>query len=176
MVLLELMWTFIKIGFASFGGMAMVPLINEEMISHGWMNLQEVVDIVAIAEMTPGSLGLNCATFVGIRVAGVWGAIAANLGVLTPTLTLCFAAAAFIERFKGNHYIESALYGVRPASLGMLLATALLLAGENYLSAHFVLWPSLVIGGLAALLLWKFKWSVPRVICISAVMGLLLVR
>lgn len=70
MILLELFWSFCKIGFTSFGGLSMVPLINSEMISHSWMTASEVSDIVAIAEMTPGPLGLNCATFAGIRVAG----------------------------------------------------------------------------------------------------------
>ena len=64
MILLELFWSFCKIGFTSFGGLSMVPLINSEMLSHGWMTLSEVSDIVAIAEVTPGPLG-NCATFAG---------------------------------------------------------------------------------------------------------------
>ena len=83
-VLFQLFWSFCQIGFTSFGGMSMVPLINDEMVSHGWMNVSEVSDIVAIAEMTPGPLGLNCATFAGIRVAGVAGAVCASLGVLSP--------------------------------------------------------------------------------------------
>ena len=65
MVLLELFISFLKIGFTSFGGLSMIPLITSEMTSHGWMTAAEVSDIVAIAEMTPGPLGLNCATFAG---------------------------------------------------------------------------------------------------------------
>ena len=63
MILWELFITFCKIGFTSFGGLSMVPLINSEMLGHGWMTATEVSDIVAIAEMTPGPLGLNCAIF-----------------------------------------------------------------------------------------------------------------
>ena len=63
MLSLELFLSFLLIGFTSFGGMSMIPLINDQMLSHGWMTAQEVADIVAIAEMTPGPLGLNCATF-----------------------------------------------------------------------------------------------------------------
>ncbi len=66
------------------GGISMVPLINNEMISHGWMTAEEVTDILAIAEMTPGPNGYNCATFAGLRTAGIPGALAANLGVLLP--------------------------------------------------------------------------------------------
>ena len=97
MILLELFWSFCKIGFTSFGGLSMVPLINSEMISHSWMTASEVSDIVAIAEMTPGPLGLNCATFAGIRVAGVAGAVCASLGVLSPTLLVCSIAGYGFE-------------------------------------------------------------------------------
>ncbi len=69
MVYLELFYVFAKIGFTSFGGMSMIPLVLEEMTLHGWMSSDEVTDLVAIAEMTPGPLGLNCATFV--RVEGL---------------------------------------------------------------------------------------------------------
>ena len=96
MVLLELFWSFLKIGFTSFGGLSMIPLITQEMLSHGWMTAAQVSDIVAIAEMTPGPMGLNCATFAGIRTAGLPGAVFANLGVLAPSLTLCVLAAVFL--------------------------------------------------------------------------------
>ena len=69
MIYLQLFWSFVKIGFTSFGGLSMVPLIRDEMLSHGWMTIDEVTDIVAIAEMTPGPLGYNSATFAGIRTA-----------------------------------------------------------------------------------------------------------
>ena len=75
MILLQLFWSFCKIGFTSFGGVSMLPLINSEMLSHQWMTAAEIADIVAIAEMTPGPMGLNCATFAGIRVAGLTGAL-----------------------------------------------------------------------------------------------------
>ena len=68
MIYIELFVSFLLIGFTSFGGMSMIPLINAEMLSHGWMTATEVSDIVAIAEMTPGPLGINCATFAGTRV------------------------------------------------------------------------------------------------------------
>lgn len=70
MVLLELYWSFLLIGFSSFGGLSMIPQISDQVISHGWMNASQVTDIVAIAEMTPGPLGLNCATFAGMQLPG----------------------------------------------------------------------------------------------------------
>lgn len=71
MVLIDLFISFLKIGFTSFGGLSMIPLITSEMTEHSWMTASEVSDIVAIAEMTPGPLGLNCATFAGMRTAGI---------------------------------------------------------------------------------------------------------
>ena len=84
--ILEMFWSFCQIGYTSFGGMSMIPLINDEMVNHGWMTSAEVADVVAIAEMTPGPNGLNIATFAGLRTAGILGALACNLGMLMPTL------------------------------------------------------------------------------------------
>ena len=97
--LFQLFLAFAKIGFTSFGGTSMIPLIMEEMLSHNWMTADDVANIVAIAEMTPGSLGVNCATFAGTQTAGVLGGTAAVIGVLTPTLTLTLAAALFFQKF-----------------------------------------------------------------------------
>lgn len=85
----------------------MIPLISSEMLSHNWMTAGEVSDIVAIAEMTPGPLGLNCATFAGMRTAGFFGALAANLGVLMPSFTLCLIAAVFFAKFKEARLIQN---------------------------------------------------------------------
>ena len=163
MVLLELFWSFLKIGFTSFGGLSMIPLINDEVLSHGWMT----------AEMTPGPLGFNCATFAGIQAAGIPGAIAANLGVMSPTLTLCAAAAVFFERVKGNKYMEHILVGVRPACLGMVVGVTCSML-TNYLgTSGQVSLPAVGIGVLDLVLLLKGKQSVPVVIGISALLGLL---
>ena len=87
MIYLQLFLSFVKVGFTSFGGMSMVPVIMEEMGSHGWMTAEDLSNLIAIAEMTPGSLGVNCATFAGIQTAGFFGGLVAVLGLLTPALT-----------------------------------------------------------------------------------------
>ena len=171
MVLIELFLSFLKIGFASFGGSTMVPLINAEMLAHGWMTAEEVGDIVAIAEMTPGPLGTNCATFAGMRVAGVLGAIVANLGELAPTYTIALLVGFFLEGFKGNRYMEGALRGIRPASIGLILMVMITQSMTNYTS-----WQTVVIGLVAVLGMFKLDLSVPMVVVISAVLGILLVR
>ena len=174
-VLLELFWSFVKIGFTSFGGISMVPLINSEMISHGWMTAEEVTDILAIAEMTPGPNGYNCATFAGLRTAGIPGALAANLGVLLPALTLGALAAKFYESFRKNHRMQQVMIGVRPASVGMILGLTVSLCLENYGAAGGgVSLPAAALGALDLFLLLKCTVSIPAVIGISAAGGLLL--
>ena len=174
MVLLELYWSFLLIGFSSFGGLSMIPQISEQVISHGWMTASQVTDIVAIAEMTPGPLGLNCATFAGMQAAGIPGAIAANLGALTPALTLCAVAAAFFNRFRESRIMQRILVGVRPACLGMVLAVLVNLAGSTYLKQGTPHYASMGIGLLDLVLVVKCKVSIPVVILLSAGLGLLL--
>ena len=175
MLFLELFWSFVKIGFTSFGGLSMIPLISSEMISHGWMTASEVSDIVAIAEMTPGPLGLNCATFAGMRAAGILGAFVANMGALSPTFTLCFAAAVFFEHFKNNRHLAKLMLGVRPACVGMVAGIVIDLALVNYSDGlnGTVSLPLLVLGLADLVLLLKFKISIPLVILFSAAAGIL---
>ena len=176
MICVELYLAFLLIGFTSFGGMSMIPLIHSQMLSHGWMTAREVADIVAIAEMTPGPLGLNCATFAGNRTAGLAGAVAASLGVITPSLTVCLAAAAFLSRFKENRLMDEALYGVRPVCIGMICAVILQQCQLNYAGSFLGLisWQAVLIGLAALTALLRFKWSVPRTILLAAALGLIL--
>jgi len=176
MVLFELYLSFFLIGFTSFGVLSMIPIINSEMIRHGWMTAAEVSDIVAIAEMTPGPLGINSATFVGIRVAGMAGSIFATLGVLTPALTTTLIAAMFLKKFKENRNMQSALYGIRPVSIGLILATMVTLSRSNYMDGSSVYFTSTFIGLTIAILIYRFKLSVPKIILIAAILGIILVR
>lgn len=172
-VLLQLFWSFCQIGFTSFGGASMIPLINSEMTSHQWMDAAAVADIVAIAEMTPGPLGLNCATFAGMRVAGLTGALAANMGVLMPTFTICAVAAVFFERFKNSTILKRMMVGVRPVCIGLICAVLVDLGKDNYLAEGVPVFSNLLIGVLALVLLVKFKFSIPKVILMGAVLGLI---
>lgn len=175
MIYLELFVSFLLIGFTSFGGTSMIPLINSEMVSHGWMTVTEVSDIVAIAEMTPGPMGINCATFAGTRVAGIAGAICASLGVLMPTLTLCMLAAIFLKKFKESRLLQSILYGIRPVCIGMLAAVIIDLSITNYAGSLFgVSWQAIVIGIVSFVMLYFAKWNVPKTIALAAALGLLL--
>lgn len=175
MVYLELFVSFALIGFTSFGGLSMVPLINSQMLSHGWMTATEVTDIVAIAEMTPGPLGLNCATFAGTRVAGILGALSASAGVLLPSLTICLIAAAFMKKFKESSLLQNALYGIRPVCIGMIAAVIIDLSLSNYTGALLgVSWVAVLIGIVAFCAMFFLKWNVAKTILLSAVLGLAL--
>ena len=175
-ILFELFVSFLKIGFTSFGGLSMVPLINSEMLSHQWMNSREVADIVAIAEMTPGPLGLNCATFAGIRVAGIPGTLCANLGALFPSFSLAWLCGIGFERFKKSPWLRRMLYGIRPVCIGMILNAMLSLGSTNYTTDGRLCLQSLLIGFLSLGLLMSRKWSIPSVILLSAGLGMVLLR
>lgn len=174
MVLLELYLSFLKIGFTSFGGMSMVPLILEEMQAHGWMTAEDLSNLIGIAEMTPGPLGLNCATFAGVQTAGVLGGLAAVLGVLTPTLTLTLAAALLFEQFRGSRRMDGILRVIKPMCIGLIISVILTLSRENYWNAQGFNWEALGIAALSFLLLLRFKWTVPQVILQAAGWGILL--
>lgn len=174
LTILKLFWSFCLIGFTSFGGLSMIPLISGEMARNGWMTAAEVSDIVAIAEMTPGPLGLNCATFAGMRVSGPIGALAANLGILAPTLTVCAAAAVCIERVRNSPTLENVMVGVRPVCLGIIGAVLISLGRANYFADGVLSIKCVLIGAVCLAVLLKWKWSVPRVILLSALLGLLM--
>ncbi len=174
MVYLQLFWSFLKIGFTSFGGLSMIPLISAEVLNHGWMTPSQVTDIVAIAEMTPGPLGLNCATFAGMQAAGISGAIAANLGVMTPAFTLTLLAGIFFQKFKDTPIMRRLLLGIRPACLGMILGMAVSMTISNYFPNGVMSPVAMGIGTMDLLLLLKYRWTIPKTILLSAAAGLLL--
>lgn len=174
MLYLKLFVAFVKIGFCSFGGMTMLPVINDEVLRSGWMTADEVLDIAAIAEMTPGSLGLNCATFVGLRTAGAAGALCASFGVMVPSLTLCLAAAALVERLKGNRTMESVLTGIRPVCVGMLFATAWTMGASLLWEQGRLMANEAVLILLVGFLMFRFKLSVGKTLLAAALLGLLI--
>lgn len=178
MIYLELFLSFLLIGFTSFGGLSMIPLISDQMLSHGWMTSTEVADIVAIAEMTPGPLGMNCATFAGARTAGVLGAIVASAGVMVPSFTVTMLVAVFFERFKQNRLMEEALYGIRPVCIGMVFSVIIQQSITNYVGTVLGVfsWQTVLIGLVSMLVILKFKFSVPKTILLAAILGLVLCR
>ena len=173
--LIDLYLSFLKIGFLSFGGFTMIPVINDVVLTKGWMIPEEVGDIVAIAEMTPGTLGINCSTFAGMRVGGIPGAICAALGILTPSFTLCLATAMFLSKFKGNPYLEAALKGIRPVCFGVILSVVISLGRTEFVvSDSVILWMPVLIAVAVGLSQHYLSISIPKTIFLAAVAGILL--
>ncbi len=136
MILVSLFLVFFKIGLFSFGGgYAMIPLIQMEMQNAGWLYAEEFADIVSISQMTPGPIGINAATFVGFRTAGVTGSICATLGVFLPSFLLIMMTAAFFEKFSENRIVKTIFSGVRPASIGLVLIAVLFFAQVSVFSS-----------------------------------------
>ena len=174
MVYLQLFLSFMKIGFTSFGGLSMIPLILDEMQTHGWMTTQDLQNLIGIAEMTPGPLGINCATFAGTRTAGIPGGLAAVFGVLMPAFTLTLVVSLFFVKFRKSSLMIDILGFVRPACIGMIAAVAIKLSGENFFTASGINFKALIIAAAAFFVLLKMKWTVPKTIILSSVMGILL--
>ena len=133
MIYLQLFISFFKIGLFGFGGgLAILSLIQHEVLAYGWMTEQEFVDIVAISQVTPGPIGVNCATYVGYTATGsVWGSVLATGAMVLPglviMLTLCKLYLVLSTRFADNPYFQNTLRYLRFAVLGLIAAAALLL-------------------------------------------------
>lgn len=124
--LLKLFLSFFKIGAFSFGGgYAMLPLIEDEIIKiHGWLSTAEFVDILAIAEMTPGPIAVNSATFLGYRVVGILGSLVATIAVVLPSFITMSLIFHFVEKFKKSPYVDWIFTGIRPIILGLIASAA----------------------------------------------------
>jgi len=132
MIYLQLFWSFFKIGAFSFGGgYAMIPLIQKEIQSHGWMEAKEFADIVAVSQMTPGPLAVNAATYVGVKTAGVLGSAFATLGVSLPSFILIIIIANFLIKFKESRIVNSALKGIRPITIGLISSAVIFFANMS---------------------------------------------
>ncbi|MCD7859521.1 MAG: chromate transporter [Firmicutes bacterium] len=121
MIFLKLFWEFFKTGLFSIGGgMATIPFLQDISEKTGWFTSNQLADMIAVAESTPGPLGVNTATYVGYTVCGVPGAIIATLGLVTPSVIVIIAVAYFLDKFRQNRYVDAAFYGLRPASVGLI--------------------------------------------------------
>ncbi len=122
MIYLQLFWSFFQIGLLSIGGgYAAMPLIQAQVVQqHSWLTMGQFGDIVTIAEMTPGPIALNAATFVGVQVAGIPGAVIATLGVMVPPCCIVLVLAYIYYRFRGLSVMQGILSGLRPAVIAMI--------------------------------------------------------
>lgn len=180
MKLLQLFWSFLQVGLFSIGGgYAAMPLIqNEVVLNHGWLTMSEFTDLITIAEMTPGPIAVNSATFVGIRIAGLPGAIVATLGCIFPSMILVSVLSFVYYRYKSVSTLQSVLASLRPAVVALIAAaglsiwqTAVFWDGAAALAN--INWTGMVSFVAAFFVLRKFKWNPILVMLACGVVGLI---
>lgn len=166
MIYLRLLWVFFQVGlFGIGGGYAAIPIIQNQVVqAEGWLTAAEFGDLLAIAEMTPGPIAINSATFAGMHVAGVLGAIVATLGFVLPSLIIVTILAYSYYRFRNLTAMQTILKSLRPAvvaaigSAGISLAILAFWGGEQFsLAIDKLDWIAIGIFGVALLVLRKFK-------------------
>lgn len=124
--LLELFWEFFKIGlFAVGGGPATLPFLMDLAEKKPWYTMEQLTNMVAISESTPGPLGLNMSTYAGFQTAGVTGGLTASLGLVVPSVVIIILIAKFLQNFNKNSYVQAAFCGIRPAVTAMITAAVI---------------------------------------------------
>ncbi len=159
MLYLRLFYEFFKTGlFAIGGGMATVPFLYDMSDATGWFTYNDLANMIAVGESTPGPIGVNMATYVGyVTGQDLWGipgailgAVVATLGLVAPSIIVILIIAAFLKSFRNNRYVDSAFYGLRPASTGLIAA-----AGLSVVVSNLFFTDTLAQGLSLAVLNWK---------------------
>ncbi len=181
MIYLQLFCSFLQIGLFSFGGgYAALPLIENQVSSlHHWMTVTELTDLITISQMTPGPIAINSATFVGIRIAGIPGAVAATAGCVLPSCIIIFILAGLYLRYRNGSLLNGALTALRPAVVAMIasagvsiLLTAFFLDNQKITLAG-IQWEMVLIFILCFALLRKTKLSPVTVILLAGAVKVL---
>ena len=159
MIYLRLFFEFFKTGlFAIGGGLATLPFLQDMSARTGWFTTDQLADMIAISECTPGPIGVNMATYAGFLVRGIPGAVTATLGLICPSVIVILIVARILKRFKDNKYVQAAFYGLRPASTGLIAAACLSVAvialtvtdAENVSGFPAIRWQAVIL----AVILW----------------------
>lgn len=128
-MLLDLFFTFFKIGALSFGGgYGMISVVREAVLEKGWLTEEAFLSFIAVSESTPGPLAVNMATFIGSSQAGFWGALLSTAGVVLPAFCIILLIAALLQNLLKFAGVQAFLQGVRPCVVGLILSTGLVMA------------------------------------------------
>lgn len=188
MILLKLFLTFFEIGLFTFGGgYAMISLVKEQVLANNWLSEAELLNMIAVAESTPGPIAVNMATYVGSSQAGILGSALATLGVVLPSFIIILLISAVIKNFLKIEAVQGALAGVRPCVVALILGTAITLAlstllglktiGETQVSPDYIGIGIFAFVFALAEIIKKVKGKKPSpiiVILISAALGMIL--
>ena len=171
MTLLKLMLVFAKVAVLTFGGgYAMVPIFENELVrNHAFLTADEFANLVGLAQVTPGPIGFNSATYVGMAQGGLAGALAASLGVVIPSIVISLLIAVFLRRAADAQWMKLLMKGVRPCVVGIIGAAVVFFARTA------LCWQGAVIFAAVVLLRWKLPklnplWS----LALSALLGYVL--
>ncbi len=183
MIYLELFWSFFQIGLFSIGGgYAAMPLIQHQVVElHPWLTMTQFADIMTIAEMTPGPIAINSATFVGTQICGLPGALVATFGCVLPSFTIVITLAYIYYRFRNIKTVQGTLSSLHPVIVAMIASAALSLVILALFGQHSfpIIWENidyvaLVIFALALFVLRKWKFNPIFVMAGSGVLGAIL--
>ncbi len=178
MIYLQLFLSFLQIGLFSFGGgYAAMPLIQGQVVTnHGWLTMAEFTDLITISQMTPGPIAVNSATFVGLKIAGIPGAIVATAGCILPSCIIVTILAWLYLKYRKMDLLQGVLRSLRPAvvamiaSAGMLILKSAFWGSEETFSLTETEWSMVVIFGICVLLLRKPKMNPIWVMVLAGVM------
>ncbi len=171
-LLFQIFLTFFKLSPITFGGgYAMIPVIQREVVEEKrWLEEEEVTDLFALAGSIPGAIAINAATFIGYRIAGITGAIAATIGVMIPTFFIVVALSIFYVFFSGHPKVEAAFEGIRPAVVALIVFAAFKMRKSAVVDKT-----TFAVAAAAFMLLLFFRFHPVFVIALGAVSGILLI-
>ena len=184
MIYLQLFWSFIQIGMFSFGGgYAAMPLIQGQVVNtHEWLTMTEFTDLITISQMTPGPVALNSATFVGtfvgMKIAGIPGAVVATLGCILPSCIIVTILAKLYLKYRNLDTLQGILYSLRPAVVSMIASAGVLILvtafwGSGIINIDGVKWDMVLIFAISVVLLRKTKWNPVYVMILAGVLKVL---
>lgn len=180
MIYIQLFLSFLQIGMFSIGGgYAAMPLIQNQVVAtHSWLTMNEFTDLITIAEMTPGPIAVNSATFVGIRIAGIPGALIATFGCILPSCIIVSLLAYIYFRYKNMSGLQCVLASLRPAVVALIASAGisileLVIFGEKNISLKHINWIGAGIFFMAFFVLRKWKSNPILVMCICGFGGLI---
>lgn len=150
MIFLRLFFEFFKVGlFSVGGGLATIPFLQDMGAATGWFTDADLTTMIAVAESTPGPIGVNMATYVGFETAGIPGCVIATLGLITPSILVILIIAGFLQKFRTSKTVGDVFYGLRPASTALVAAAGLRVAVSIYLTISGTDWSGVRVNWLA---------------------------
>lgn len=185
MIYLRLLFEFFKAGLFTFGGgLAALPFLEDIAIKTGWFTVEQLTDMIAISESTPGPIGINMATYAGFTTGGILGSVVATLGFMIPSIIIVTIISGFIKKFNENKIVKGTFYGLRAASVALISTAAVNAITKSVLFdlkafqttklfTDLISIPGLILAAAAFFVLKKWNPHPVFILAVSAVVGIL---